>query len=847
MYPKVPINPQMTPVANADSTHLRFSLYYFGARLLQSVGTMVFLINKRMALDTELSALRDVLSNALVDIDNLRSTIKHSHQQRTRSSSDLDRPVKRGSQLRENTIKELASYLRRIGELVNAPDPAGDSHPATGSGDLGGSPETAAAERNAAAVGSDLPAEHANGPLLTLGRHQMGRELVRSLKELCGRNGGVRGKITCTGIPRVDLRSLRLRIPMPKKEDGIVLAVKYAGSGDIVTLLDANLTQFQYPMSSALIQRPHAKDIEQFVHGIQALPPTGSFAYYVGDALNNEFDGILETDDELRQLREAGTEMRGVNTTYWLLGAAGSGTAAHCEDLNLRSCNITLEGYKWWVVVNESSTRAFEEWAKGLGRQRSKPEEDDQWVRRMNLIPKKTILVENKIGFSEHVTGPGEMITTAPRQYHWVINITDSLSLAINFSFDDELRLGLESLPITKRSPMWGLKQKLDQMRSAGSAPEATSQPVPPGPGQADTNAGEPDNQDDDDAAEPDNQNDGRHGRILRPRKEAPGAYYSPAPAKRQRRGEGGRDSNALPSEGGNNTSTNEQDEIPPTSESRQNQQQQEMELNLTGGWPFPQPIVGVERYCDVDDRPRTDDENVFQVLLTLRRECAVDNYFAILRAWRDGDCHPRQLISDFLQSKLSPQHPNGSIGTLLDKSSCHNQLTGLLNSWAKIQVFRILHNAFGHVGRFDAYHQDQMPRLLGIFESDLDRCPIRTWYNAGEQFDQISPGSLEGLAMYCLLPQTTDHGLFDQFACKATLRRIKGQERLSQLGILCKEHNYTYRLVQIAAKLITKVVANKSIPPPQDPAREAESLAKAIDMKDYDEVLRLLGSAVDN
>ncbi|KAK7709931.1 hypothetical protein SLS64_006176 [Diaporthe eres] len=226
------------------------------------------------------------------------------------------RPVKRGSQLRENTIKELASYLRRIGELVNAPDPAGDSHPATGSGDLGGSPETAAAERNAAAVGSDLPAEHANGPLLTLGRHQMGRELVRSLKELCGRNGGVRGKITCTGIPRVDLRSLRLRIPMPKKEDGIVLAVKYAGSEDIVTLLNANLTQFQYPMSSALIQRPHAKDIEQFVHGIQALPPTRSFAYYVRDALNNEFDEILETDDELQQLREAGTEMRGVNTTY---------------------------------------------------------------------------------------------------------------------------------------------------------------------------------------------------------------------------------------------------------------------------------------------------------------------------------------------------------------------------------------------------------------------------------------------------------------------------------------------------------------------------------------------------
>lgn len=41
MYPKVPINHQMTPVTNADSMHLRFSLYYFGARLLQSGGTII--------------------------------------------------------------------------------------------------------------------------------------------------------------------------------------------------------------------------------------------------------------------------------------------------------------------------------------------------------------------------------------------------------------------------------------------------------------------------------------------------------------------------------------------------------------------------------------------------------------------------------------------------------------------------------------------------------------------------------------------------------------------------------------------------------------------------------------
>lgn len=820
--------------------------------------------NQRMALDSELSALREVLSNALVDIDNFRSTINHSHQRRTRSSIEPDSLAKRGNQICENTIKELASYLRGSGGLVDPPDPGGDSHPATSPGDLGGSPDAAAAERNAAAMGSDPPAEHANGPPLALGCHQMGRDLVRNLKDLCDSDGGVRGKITCTGVPSVDLGSLRLRIPIPKKESGVVFAVKYARCRDIVTLIKAHVSHFHCPVSGGSIQRPTDKEIEQFIDGIMALPPAASIAYYVGDGLTKEFDWILETDDELRRLREAGTDIRGVNTTYWLLGGAGSGTAAHCEDMNLRSCNITLEGYKWWILIDTGSTNAFEEWARSLDWPDIKPEQDDQWVRRMNLIPTKAMLDEKGIGFSEYVTGPGEMITTAPRQYHWVINVTDSLSLAINFAFDGELQKGLESLdslPLTKRSPMWSLRQKRDQMKTTGSSLDAAGQPPPPCPGEPDSNSGEPDSleggltgepisqdvfnpggpsdqdngsagdsvsYDDANGLTPINQdvtiggtNDHDRGRPQRKaaRAVAADAYHERPPAKRQRRGKG---------RGDRNTS------------SGRHRQQEGAPSNTSRGL-LPQTLAADDSWYDDKDLPRND-KTMFRVLLTLRGMCAANNCFAILQAWRNDDCRPRRLISDYLSSKIAPQQPNGCIGNLAARSSYQTLLDRLLNSWAQLQVFSILYGAFGHTLRFDDYHRSQIPTLLGACDVPTLFRDVRSWYNHGLLLDRISPGTLEGLAIHCLLPQdgrcTKDH-LY--LASKSDIGLIEGGLRISRLQALYKEHHYTNRLIQQTVKLITNVVSNTQITQPQDPVDVVRRFQEALSLVDRDSVLTLL------
>lgn len=161
-----------------------------------------------------------------------------------------------------------------------------------------------------------MQTKHINRLSLTLRYHQIKKKLIRSLKELYNKNRNVYKKITYIDISRINLRFLWLYIPISKKKDNIVLAIKYADSGNIVILFDTNLNQFQYSIFNILIQKLPNKNIKQFIYKILTFLSTKFFIYYIKNVLNNKFNKILEINNKLQQLCKTKTKIRRINTIY---------------------------------------------------------------------------------------------------------------------------------------------------------------------------------------------------------------------------------------------------------------------------------------------------------------------------------------------------------------------------------------------------------------------------------------------------------------------------------------------------------------------------------------------------
>jgi hypothetical protein len=222
-----------------------------------------------------------------------------------------------------------------------------------------------------------------------------------------------------------------------KPTEDSILAVRHArGAGEGVSNLwncKVPTTEVELPNPTEHIENPTdaGVDLEQYLERLIRAPPEEAIHYFIGGLPPSDLDGLLPSGSELSQLGR----IPGVNTLYGHVGEKDSGTALHCEDSYLRSFNICLRGFKLWVMMKMEDTTKVEELNKRLGNKRR----CDQSVRHAALLISPTRLRQERIGFDLILAGPGDIVVTGPRQYHYVINVTPSVAVAANFVLPGEV------------------------------------------------------------------------------------------------------------------------------------------------------------------------------------------------------------------------------------------------------------------------------------------------------------------------------------------------------------------------------------------------------------------------
>jgi hypothetical protein len=182
------------------------------------------------------------------------------------------------------------------------------------------------------------------------------------------------------------------------------------------------------------ITKHFGDDAEQYLERLAQHPPKQRVPYYIGP-----LSGSFAT--ELQSCFPSGPEVGklgvipGVSTLWAHIGDEASGTSFHCEDANLRSYNLTLIGWKIWVLIKPEHTTNFENLVQRLT---CCDNTCEQFVRHTSIVIQPSRLREENIEFDIICAGPGEMVLTQPRQYHAVINRTASFAIATNFALPNE-------------------------------------------------------------------------------------------------------------------------------------------------------------------------------------------------------------------------------------------------------------------------------------------------------------------------------------------------------------------------------------------------------------------------
>lgn len=175
-------------------------------------------------------------------------------------------------------------------------------------------------------------------------------------------------------------------------------------------------------------------DVEQYLEDLYRNLPEEPIPYSVGPlsgSIAGQLQSYFPSGSEVTQLGD----VPGVSTLFGHVGEEGSGTAFHCEDANLRSYNLTLIGWKIWILIQPYHTAKFEDLVQRLT---NCDNGCDQFVRHASVVIHPSILRAENIEFDIICSGPGEMVLTQPRQYHAVINRTASLAIATNFVLPNE-------------------------------------------------------------------------------------------------------------------------------------------------------------------------------------------------------------------------------------------------------------------------------------------------------------------------------------------------------------------------------------------------------------------------
>lgn len=296
----------------------------------------------------------------------------------------------------------------------------------------------------------------------TLRPSDLGEHLIPKLQTLI-KSDKFKGKLRrgemelWLGEMRLSSTALLETIPRESTQQGVVLGVVHKSGKDNTSRLhiDEPLGGLQLTRLSD-VTKPSGEDTEQYLEELSKNPPKNPIPYYVGPLagpLAEKLQSDFPSGKEVCQLGD----VPGVSTLYGHIGGKGSGTAFHCEDANLRSYNLALIGWKIWIMIKVDHTAKFE----ALIRRLTKTKDTcDQFVRHTSiLIPPSKLRAEN-IDFDIICAGPGEMVLTQPRQYHAVINFTDTVAIATNFVLPGENPIP-ETLSVCPEDGFYGLDHEM--------------------------------------------------------------------------------------------------------------------------------------------------------------------------------------------------------------------------------------------------------------------------------------------------------------------------------------------------------------------------------------------------
>ncbi|KAH7025260.1 uncharacterized protein B0I36DRAFT_353399 [Microdochium trichocladiopsis] len=177
--------------------------------------------------------------------------------------------------------------------------------------------------------------------------------------------------------------------------------------------LVGKLTTFEAPNFADRVIAPSDDNVRAYLDEIFTSIPEEEVPYYVGLLL---FDSRI--DDIL------------------FPGNRNSGTVFHCEDGVMRSVNLTLFGWNIWILVAVHHIDKLESFLLGK---------------------------VAEIDFIVLLAGPGDLVETQPRQYHWVINYSTVVKMAINFLRPGECALP-ESVRLCDECGLAPLQPHFDQI-----------------------------------------------------------------------------------------------------------------------------------------------------------------------------------------------------------------------------------------------------------------------------------------------------------------------------------------------------------------------------------------------
>ncbi|KAH0592626.1 hypothetical protein MHUMG1_09616 [Metarhizium humberi] len=252
----------------------------------------------------------------------------------------------------------------------------------------------------------------------------MGEELVESLESLV-RSDSFSAVITLENLYEVDWKNIEGSLRIPEKSEQWAVEYKPTSIAPGCTTLTCSKSQrFQPPDLSKPAKRPSTSALWNFLEQVVKDPPKGPLHYYVGPRLTEAFDGLLHSGPVLSELGD----IPGVTSVYDHLGGKGSGCAFHQEDAHFWSCNLTLFGWKVWILIKEHHTTKFENYIRTF-----RSDTCAQFVRHQGLLFAPSELHSKGIEFDIRCTGPGDLLITKPRQYHAVVNFTDNYAISTNF------------------------------------------------------------------------------------------------------------------------------------------------------------------------------------------------------------------------------------------------------------------------------------------------------------------------------------------------------------------------------------------------------------------------------